>query len=57
MNGTRRDTVEIIHLCRHLHAQEVLMAGRIRTFATTIQYDRACLRRLEVEVTITAPHT
>ena len=53
MNGTYRGAVEIFNLCRHLHAQDVLMAECIRTFDTAVLDGRAWLYRLGVEVTAT----
>ena len=41
------------NLCRHLHAQDVLMAECIRTFGTTVLDGRAWLHRLDVEAIVT----
>ena len=53
MNGTYRGAVEIFNLCRHLHAQDVLMAECIRTFDTAVLDGRAWLYRLGVEAIAT----
>ena len=49
MNGTYRGAVEVFNLCRHLDAQDVLMAECVRTFDTTNIDGRAWLNRLIIE--------
>ena len=47
MNSTYRGAVEVFHLCRNLHAHDVLFAECIRTFGSMVIDGRSWIFRLE----------